>query len=148
MPDNSPLWPDARKLLSFLPPTQSEIYQGFPSKQGLDSPFRVSSLSFPILPVNYSQGRWELPISRGIASRRTYAQLLVLHPLYGQYRAFPNDNICKASFLIFIAAFMSRSWVVLQCTQVQFLTSSGKLPTWFRQTLQVLELGKNLSTSV
>ncbi|MFM7793074.1 MAG: hypothetical protein ACKO90_34975 [Microcystis panniformis] len=26
-----------------------------------------------------------------------YAQLLVLHPLYGQYRAFPNDNTLRRS---------------------------------------------------
>ena len=40
-------------------------------------------------------------------------------------------SIRKASFLIFVAAFMSRSWVVWQCSQVYVLTSSGKLTTWF-----------------
>ena len=56
----------------------------------------------------------------------------------------PNYNIRKPSSLIFLAALISLSWVVLHLEQIQYLISGGKLSTMFRQTRQVLDDLKNL----
>ncbi|BAG04699.1 unknown protein [Microcystis aeruginosa NIES-843] len=60
----------------------------------------------------------------------------------------PTAKIRKPSSRIFLAALMSLSWFSPHLGHCQLRISKLKLSTGFKQLLQVLELGKNLSTSI